>query len=98
MDDHLGRQAHDGLPGTGDSPGVDAVPGGTVAVGHGDGAALGGNVTLYDGSDGTARETLRQLVRRGWVRGGSHGAVTLENSLPSELPLSRRLLALPRED
>ena len=61
-------------------------------------AALGGNVTLYDGSDGTARETLRQLVRRGWVRGGSHGAVTLENSLPSELPLSRRLLALPRED
>ena len=37
-------------------------------------AALGGNVTLYDGSDGTARETLRQLVRRGWVRGGSHGA------------------------
>ena len=44
MDDHLGRQAHDGLPGTGDSPGVDAVPGGTVAVGHGDGAALGGNV------------------------------------------------------
>ena len=61
-------------------------------------AALGGNVTLYDGSDGTARETLRQLVRRGWVRGGSHGVVTLENSLPSELPLSRRLLALPRED
>ena len=61
-------------------------------------AALGGNVTLYDGSDGTARETLRQLVRRGWVRGGSHGTVTLENSLPSELPLSRRLLALPRED
>ena len=61
-------------------------------------AALGGNVTRYDGSDGTARETLRQLVRRGWVRGGSHGAVTLENSLPSELPLSRRLLALPRED
>mgnify|MGYP000078576533 FL=1 len=60
-------------------------------------AALGGNVTLYDGSDGTARETLRQLVRRGWVRGGSDGAVTLENSLPSELPLSRRLLALPRE-
>ena len=47
-------------------------------------AALGGNVTLYDGSDGTARETLRQLVRRGWVRGGSHGVVTLENSLPSE--------------
>ena len=61
-------------------------------------AALGGNVTLYDGSDGTARETLRQPVRRGWVRGGSHGVVTLENSLPSELPLSRRLLALPRED
>ena len=61
-------------------------------------AALGGNVTLYDGSDGPARETLRQLVRRGWVRGGSHGAVTLENSLPSELPLSHRLLALPRED
>ena len=61
-------------------------------------AALGGNVTLYDGSDGTARETLRQLVRRGWVRGGSHGVVTLENSLPSELPLSRWLLALPRED
>ena len=39
VDDHLGRQAHDGLPGTGDSPGVDAVPGGTVAVSHGDGAA-----------------------------------------------------------
>lgn len=61
-------------------------------------AALGGGVALYDGSDGTARETLRQLVRRGWVRGGSHGTVTLENSRPSELPLSRRLLALPRED
>ena len=41
---HLGRQAHDGLPGAGDGPGVDAVLGGTVAVGHGDGAALGGNV------------------------------------------------------
>ena len=61
-------------------------------------AALGGGVALYDGSDGTARETLRQLVRRGWVRGGSRGTVTLENSRPSELPLSRRLLALPRED
>lgn len=60
-------------------------------------AALGG-AALYDGSDGTARETLRQLVRRGWVRGGSRGTVTLENSLPSELPLSRRLLDLPRED
>ena len=61
-------------------------------------AALGGGVALYDGSDGTARETLRQLVRRGWIRGGSRGTVTLENSRPSELPLSRRLLALPRED
>lgn len=60
-------------------------------------AALGG-AALYDGSDGTARETLHQLVRRGWVRGGSCGTVTLENSLPSELPLSRRLLDLPRED
>ena len=60
-------------------------------------AALGGGVALYDGSDGTARETLRQLVRRGWVRGGSRGTVTLENSRPSELPLSRRLLALPRD-
>ena len=57
-------------------------------------AALGGAAALYDGSDGTARETLRQLVRRG----GSRGIVTLENSRPSELPLSRRLLALPRED
>ena len=60
-------------------------------------AALGG-VALYDGSDGTARETQRQLVRRGWIRGGTHGTVTLENSLPSELPLSRRLLDLPTED
>lgn len=61
-------------------------------------AALGGDVALYDGSDGTARETQRQLVRRGWIRGGTHGIVTLENSLPSELPLSRRLLDLPAED
>ena len=61
-------------------------------------AALGGEVALYDGSDGTARETLRQLVRRGWIRGGSRGTVTLENSRPSELPLSHQLLALPRED
>ena len=60
-------------------------------------AALGG-VALYDGSDGTARETQRQLVRRGWIRGGTHGTVTLENSLASELPLSRRLLDLPAED
>ena len=97
-DGHTGGKAHDALSAAGNSSGADAVLGGTVAVGHGDGAALGGNVTLYDGSDGTARETLRQLVRRGWVRGGSDGAVTLENSLPSELPLSRRLLALPRED
>mgnify|MGYP007089593015 CR=1 FL=1 len=29
---------------------------------------------------------------------GTHGTVTLENSLPSELPLSRRLLDLPAED
>ena len=55
-------------------------------------------MSLYDGSDGTARETQRQLVRRGWIRGGTHGTVTLENSLPSELPLSRRLLDLPAED
>ena len=61
-------------------------------------AALGGGVALYDGSDGTARETQRQLVRRGWIRGGTHGTVSLENSLPSELPLSRRLLDLPAED
>ena len=61
-------------------------------------AALGGGVALYNGSDGTARETQRQLVRRGWIRGGTHGIVTLENSLPSELPLSRRLLDLPAED
>ena len=60
-------------------------------------AVLGG-VALYDGSDGTARETQRQLVRRGWIRGGTHGTVSLENSLPSELPLSRRLLDLPAED
>ena len=65
-----------------------------IAAGRWD-AAL---AALYDGSDGTARETQRQLVRRGWIRGGTHGTVTLENSLPSELPLSRRLLDLPAED
>ena len=32
------------------------------------------------------------------VRSGSRGTVTLENSRPSELPLSHQLLALPRED
>ena len=47
------------------------------------------------------REVVKYFRAEGrdpYVRGGSHGAVTLENSLPSELPLSRRLLALPRED
>lgn len=62
-------------------------------------AALGGEVTLYDGARRhRPRNAAPGSCRRGWVRGGSHGAVTLENSLPSELPLSRRLLALPRED
>ena len=59
---------------------------------------VGASCELLDGADGTARETQRQLVRRGWIRGGTHGIVTLENSLPSELPLSRRLLDLPAED
>ena len=45
-----------------------------------------------------AHDTVVRLVRRGWIRGGTHGTVTLENRLPSELPLSRRLLDLPAED
>ena len=54
---------------------------------------LGPKVTLLDGGEGTARETLRRLRLSGLLRQGE-GSVTIENSSGREdlLELSRRLL------
>lgn len=63
-------------------------------------AALGGSVTLYDGGDGTARETERQLLAHGLrSMAPAPGTVTLENSLDTarERTLSELLFALPAE-
>ena len=59
---------------------------------------LGPKTELYDGGQGTARETKRQLELRGLLRPeGSDGRIMLENSRnsPEETALSRRLLELP---
>lgn len=63
-------------------------------------AALGDAVTLYDGGDGTARETERQLLARGLrSTAPAPGTVTLENSLDNarERALSELLFALPAD-
>lgn len=63
-------------------------------------AALGEGVALYDGGEGTARETERQLTARGLRRrGGAPGTVTLENSRNDAGTRARmaRLFNLPTE-
>lgn len=47
---------------------------------------------LIDGADGTAKETRRRLSEQGLLRTDAKGSVSLTNSLPSMLPLCRRLL------
>ena len=59
---------------------------------------LGAETVLYDGGEGTARETQRQLALRHLSRpAGETGSVRLENSrnCPAELELSQKLLHLP---
>ena len=54
---------------------------------------LGGNVTLLDGGDGTARETKRRLKEAGLLEEGD-GEVVIQNSSndPAMCQLSRQLL------
>ena len=56
-------------------------------------AVAGEDVMLFDGGEGTARETKRRLEAAGLLAEGQ-GSVTIENSLGSEeiLQLSRKLL------
>ncbi len=57
--------------------------------------AVGKNIPLFDGGEGTARETERRLAQAGLLREDDHaGLVTLRNSLedPALLSLCRRLL------
>jgi len=60
-------------------------------------AVLGEGVALFDGGEGTARETRRQLSLRGLLRTEPGGEVWLENSrnCPNEAELSRKLLDYP---
>lgn len=63
-------------------------------------SVLGEAVTLFDGGDGTARETRRQLQLRGLLREPGHtGSIVLENSrnAPEEVKLSKKLLELPEK-
>lgn len=54
---------------------------------------LGGDVPVLDGSEGTARETRRRLIRAGLLRSREEGGkVTIETSLPGKELLCRQLL------
>lgn len=59
--------------------------------------AWNGEVTLFDGAEGTARELKRQLMKKDLcTTAKGPGKIKLENSLGEEkLVLSRTLLALP---
>ena len=54
---------------------------------------LGENVTLFDGGEGTARETKRRLAQKGLLR-DAEGEVVWQNSLndPKIIALSQKLL------
>ena len=58
---------------------------------------VGADAAIFDGGEGTARETMRRLAQRGLLRQGGEGSVTLRNSrsTPEILALSQRLLDLP---
>lgn len=60
---------------------------------------LGQSVPLYDGGEGTAKETKRRLEAAGLLHDG-YGTVCLENSIPGEEILQRtmRLLEMGVED
>jgi len=55
---------------------------------------LGDGVILFDGGEGTARETKRRLAQKGLLREGTDGEVVWQNSLhdPEFFTLSRKLL------
>ncbi len=59
---------------------------------------LGAQVPLYDGGEGTAKETKRRLEAKGLLYDGP-GTVHLENSIPAEYMLERtkRLIGSDRE-
>ena len=59
---------------------------------------LGEQIPLYDGGEGTARETKRRLEAAGLLHDGC-GSVHLENSIPGEqmLELTKRLIGSDRE-
>ena len=65
---------------------------------HTIGKILGDQVEIFDGGDGTARETRRRLKEAGLLREGP-GEVIIENSCasPEILTLSWRLLGKPKE-
>ena len=52
-----------------------------------------GDVPVFDGRAGTARQLIRRLEEEGLLRKQGSGAVTLESSAPEALPLARTLLA-----
>lgn len=52
---------------------------------------LGGGIPLYDGGEGTAKETKRRLEAAGLLHDGQ-GTVYLENSIPEMLQRTMRLL------
>ena len=59
--------------------------------------SLGEKPLLFDGADGTAKETRRRLAEAGLLRTDGPASVQLENSLPSPeiLSLGQMLLQLP---
>ena len=61
------------------------------------GEVVGDGPLLFDGADGTAKETKRRLLEAGLLREGGTGSVRLENSLYTrELSLlGKKLLSLP---
>ena len=59
--------------------------------------ALGGEVRLYDGNEGTARQLRRVLIQNGIDRKGENGSVRFYTSGNAEhtIPLMERLIKMP---
>jgi glutamate racemase len=53
-----------------------------------------GNVPLFDGAAGTAKELHRRLAARGLLSAASEGGILLHTSNPASLPLMARLLEM----
>ncbi len=57
-----------------------------------------GNIPVYDGRAGTARQLVRQLKQHDLLREDHRGTVQLQSSSPGALPLAERLLECEQKE